>query len=75
MEVSDSIMEKLKDTEEKMDKNQLFLTQKIVDEMGKLRSDVFELSRLNDHLTERLQKSERKCKALQEDATILRNRL
>ena len=75
MEVSDSIMEKLKGTEEKMDKNQLFLTQKIVEEMGKLRSDVFELSRLNDRLTERLQKCERKCKALREDATILRNRL
>ena len=51
MEVSDSIMEKLKNTEEKMDKNQLFLTQKIVEEVEKLRSEVFDLSRLNDHLT------------------------
>ena len=51
MEVSDSIMEELKNTEEKMDKNQLFLTQKIVEEVEKLRSEVFDLSRLNDYLT------------------------
>ena len=36
---------------------------------------MFELSRLNDSLTERLHKSERKCEALQEDVTTLRNRL
>ena len=75
MEVSDSIMEKLKNIEEKMDKNQLCLTQKIVEEVGRLRFEVFELSRLNDSLTERLHKSERKCEALQEDVTTLRNRL
>ena len=75
MEVSDSIMEKLKNIEEKMDKNQLCLTQKIVEEVEKLRSEVFELSRLNDSLTERLHKPERKCEALQEDVTTLRNRL
>ena len=51
MEVSDSIMEKLKNTFKKMDKNQLFLTQKIVEEVEKLRSEVFDLSRLNDYLT------------------------
>ena len=76
MKVSDSIMEKLKNTEEKMDKNQLFLTQKIVEEVEKLRSEVFDLSRLNDHLTGLwLHKPERKCEALQEDVTALRNRL
>ena len=59
-----------------MDKNQLCLTQKIVDEVEKLRFEVFELSRLNDSLTERLHKSERKkCEALQEEVTTLRNRL
>ena len=75
MKVSDSIMERLKNIEEKMDKNQLFLTQKIVEEVEKLRSEVFELSRLNDSLTERLHKFERKCEALQEDVTTLRNSL
>ena len=74
MEVSDSdsIMDKLKNIEEKMDKNQLFLTQKIVEEVEKLRSEVFELSRLNDRLTERLQNSEGKCADLQKDVTTLR---
>ena len=46
--------------EEKMDKNQLCLIQKIVEEVDKLRSEVFELSRPNDRLTEKLHKSERK---------------
>ena len=64
MKVSDSIIEKLKNSKEKMDKNQLFLTQKIVEEVEKLQSEVFDLSRLNDRLTERLHKSERKCEAV-----------
>ena len=57
MKVSDSIIKKLKNNQEKMDKNQLFLTQKIVEEVEKLQSEVFDLSRLNDRLTERLHKS------------------
>ena len=46
-----------------------------MEEVEKLRSEVSELSRLNDSLTERLHKSERRCEALQEDVTTLRNRL
>ena len=46
-----------------------------MEEVEKLWSEVSELSRLNERLTERLQKSERKCEALQEDATTFCNRL
>ena len=46
-----------------------------MEEVEKLRSEVFELRRLNDRLVERLQKSESKCAELEEDVITLRNRL
>ena len=48
---------------------------KIVEEVEKLQSEVFELRRLNDRLVERLQKSESKCAELEENVILLRNRL
>ena len=70
-----SIMDKLKQIEDKIDQNKLFLSEKIVAEVDKLRHEVFEVSRLNDQLTERLKKAEDKCAELQGDVEQTRNTL
>ena len=77
-EVSDRLMDKLKKLlKKKIVNSKLFKKKnsKIVEEVEKLRSEVFELRRLNDRLVERLQKSESKCAELEENVILLRNRL
>ncbi|XP_070183386.1 uncharacterized protein [Littorina saxatilis] len=73
MEVSqNAVLEKLDNIERKIDGNKTALSKKIECEVERLRSEIFELQRVNDCLTEKLQQTEKKCTVLHEEVECLR---
>ena len=73
MEVSGAVLDRLKVIEEKLEDNKSVLSAKIVEEIDKLRSEIFDLKKENDHLNKRLQKSEQTCVGLRGDIEQLQH--